>query len=132
MPIPDRLRKQFESLSVELGESPHTPLLTEGKPQGLPSSHSPGGWLICPGLYESAEETETALRDLDHRLHQAKLDSLTVRVTSGKETHAGRLVRGMSRSKAVGFGYKLRHWAVFELTPTRFLVVYTGHNSRSR
>ena len=132
MPIPDPLRKELERLSIELVETPHSPLLTAGVPQGLPNSLQPGGWVICPGLFESEDSPELALRDLDHRLHQAKLHSVSVSVVAKTQSHGARFVKGMTRAKAVGFGYKLRHWAVFEITSQRYLVVYTGHNSRSR
>ena len=106
-------------------------LVEAGAPQALPNVLGSGGWVICPGLFADSEDSNH-LRDLDHRLRQAKLFAVPVEVVTADGRNEARFITGMARSKAVGLGYKLRHWAVFEVKETRFLVVYTGHNSRAR
>ena len=132
MPIPDPVMARLKTISIEALEPPHSVLVNSGAPCTLPNAFMPGGWVICPGLYAENDGADSGLHDLDHRLRQAKLLTSPVWVLAEGQKHAARFVHGMSRAKAVAFGYKLRHWAVFEVQNEGFLVVYTGHNSRAR
>ena len=131
MPIPEQQLRRFQQLSVSSIDTPPIALVEYGVPASLPNALRPGGWIICPGIHGTSPQG-SELTDLDHRLRQAKLSSVPVLVRIESEEHEARFVQGMTRVRAVGFGYKLRHWAVFELTERGFFVVYTGHNSRSR
>ena len=133
MPIPKETLLQLQAVAILMDtESGAVTLYREGIYGDIPASLGSGGWIVCPGLFTQEESIEHQLRDLDHRLHQARLGSQAIRVVSNGASFDGRLVRGMTRSKAVALGYKLRHWAIFELRMERFSIVYTGHNSRAR
>ena len=104
----------------------------------LPLELAPIVWGIAPGLLSSSPRaggspsTTPEFKDLLHRLSQAKISYEEAEFVVEGESYAGVLAQGISRTKAVTIGYKLRLWAVFGLTGTQHSVVYTGHNSRDR
>ena len=113
-------------------------LQLDSGPNGLPPELAPSVWGFAPGLLRSRpRENESPAKtpdhnDLVHRIRQAKIAFEEAEFVVEGERHAGVLAKGISRTKAVAIGYKMRLWMVFGLTANGWSVVYTGHNSRDR
>jgi|GEM_PF-2309058 len=88
-------------------------------------------WGFVPGLFDDLDQ-DVVLMDLDKRCRQAKLNSHSASFTSKGLDLEGRVLQGITRERAVKLGYKLKLWAIFELTDDAIRIVYTGHNSRER
>ena len=101
----------------------------------VPVDSLPMIWGLAPGLVRAdSMETcfgdgEAVLNDLQHRLHQAKIQYDLATFISKDRKYQGVLMRGISRTRAVALGYKLRQWVVFGLNGESLTVVYTGLNS---
>ena len=125
MPIPASVLAKLLSVTLDSASA------TDANPGQENLTRSAQRWGFVPGLFDGIDE-KAVLIDLDKRCRQARVDTQTATFRCATISIEGRLLRGMSRERAIKLGYKLRLWAIFQITDDCIRVVYTGHNSRER
>lgn len=125
MPIPEAVLTKLKDVVLAPKGDIHTTVLSNT------TAAAPSRWGFVPGLFDDLDQ-DIVLLDLDKRSRQAKLTSHTASFTCKGLELEGRVLQGITRERAVKLGYKLRLWAIFELTDDAIRIVYTGHNSRER
>ena len=125
MPIPAQILAQLQHVRIERPDEPSPTTDLNANPYRL------NGWGFAPGIVDGGSH-DGILEDLDKRCKQAQILTETATFHIDGKTVEGRKLIGITRERAVKLGYKLRLWAIFQISDGAIRVVYTGHNSRER
>ena len=88
-------------------------------------------WILPLGALDTgAPEPPLSPQEVEHRLEQAGIAWSPCILVVGTHRVAAKALSGITRSKAVRLGYRLKRWCMIHVTSDRLNLVYTGLNSR--
>ena len=137
MPVPQEILRKLQASTIVMeigGDSLRLHCGDSFSDLRFPAILAPEAWLLpLPGTNAQDEPwtDEEALSAVAGRLRQAGIQWNSASLVDGEGQGRGAvLLLGVDRRRSLSLAYKLRLWAVYQITQSGIWLVYTGKNSR--